>query len=173
MKKKTSVIALILMLVALASTTVPVGATPGSFEGVTNYYTYAVKSQELLQDLNCPATAELTFLDGQQVELLLTENGACGGRTIPLEGTMTPRGQIKLWYPDWLGIEDIVMAHTGCTFIAGAFPVYHGSFDGQSFVAYTTFTCMIPEYWPPNDLFPTPVDGPMHWQWTIDLTSSP
>jgi hypothetical protein len=58
----------------------------------------------------------------------------------------------------------------GCTFIAGVFPAYHGSFDGQSLYAESAFNCMIPEHWLPNDIFPAPVDGPEHWQWTIDLT---
>lgn len=56
------------------------------------------------------------------------------------------------------------MGHIGCTSIAGGFPVYHGFFDGQSLHAESAFNCMIPEHWPPNDVFPAPVDGPVHWQ---------
>ena len=173
MNKRKNAITLMLMLPLLALTALPVGATPTTFSGVVHYNTYAAKTGEVLYDVDCPATADLTFLDGQEIQLALTEGGVCGDRTIPLEGTMTSSGQLQLWYPDWLGIEDMVKGHTGCMFIAGVFPVYHGSFDVQSLVADTSFTCLIPEYWPPNDLFPTPVDGPVHWQWTIDLAISP
>lgn len=173
MKKRKSISMLVLVLMVLVFTVVSAGATPITFSGITNYYTYAVKTGEILQNSGCPATAELEFLDGQEIELALTENGDCGGRTFVLPGKMTPSGALKVWYPDDLPIEDMVKEHTGCTFIAGTFPVYHGSFDGQDLVADTIFNCMIPEYWPANDLFPTPVDGPVHWQWTIDLTISP
>jgi hypothetical protein len=179
MNKRKSVITLILMLMVLAFTIVPAGAAPTSLVGTTNYYTYAVNSEEVLQDEDCPATAELVFLDDQQFELALTENGICGGRTTVLSGEMTPDGELQVWFPEplmvledgtALTIQDVVMGHIGCTSLDGPFPVFDGSFDGQDFYADSTFDCEIPEHWPANDLFETPVDGLLNFKWTYDLT---
>jgi len=179
MKKKKSVTTVVLMLMVLAFTIVPVGAAPTSLVGTTNYYTYAVISEKVLQDFTCPATAELVFLDDQQFELALTENGDCGGRTTVLPGEMTTNGELQLWFPEplmtledgtALTIQDVVIGQTGCTSLDGPFPLFTGSFDGQSFYAESTFDCEIPEHWPDNDLFETPVDGLLNWKWTYDLT---
>jgi hypothetical protein len=176
---KKSVTTLTLMLMVLAFTIVPAGAASTSLVGTTNYYTYAVNSESVLQDLDCPATAELVFLDDQQFELALTENGDCGGRTTVLPGEMTAGGELQLWFPEPLmvlqdgtplTIQQVVMGHTGCTSLDGPFPVFDGSFDGQSFYAESTFDCEIPEHWPDNDLFETPVDGLLNWKWSYDLT---
>lgn len=178
MNKKRSVTTAVLMLLVLAFTIVPAGAASTSLVGTTNYYTYAVTSEKVLQDFTCPATAELVFLDDQQFELALTENGDCGGRTTLLPGKMTADGELQLWFPEPLmtledgtpiTIQEFVIAHTGCTSLEGPFPVFDGSFDGQSFYAESTFDCEIPEHWPDNDLFETPVDGLLNWKWTFDL----
>lgn len=177
--KRKCGITLIPMLMLLAFTTVPAGAAPTSLVGTSNYYTYAVNSEEVLQDLDCPATAVLTFLDDQKFELALTENGDCGGRTTVLPGEMAPGGKLQVWFPEPLmtledgtpiTIQQVVMGHTGCTSLEGPFPVFDGSFDGQSFYAESTFDCEIPEHWPDNDIFETPVDGLLNWKWTYDLT---
>jgi hypothetical protein len=138
MNKNEPVATPILMLMVLAFTAVPAGAAPATLVGTTNYYTYAVNSQEVLQDLDCPATAVLTFLDDQKFELALTEGGVCGDRTV-------------------------VKGHTGCVSLEGPFPVFGGSFDGQRFSAESTFDCEIPEHWPDNYLFETPVEGLLNW----------
>ena len=179
MNKRRSVTTVALMLMVLAFTIVPAGAASISLVGTTNYYTYAVNSEEVLQDMDCPATAELVFLDDQQFELALTENGNCGGRTTVLPGEMTAGGELQLWFPEPLltledgtpiTIQEVVIGHTGCTSLDGPFPVFDGSFDGHDFYAESTFDCEIPEHWPDNDLFETPVDGLLNWKWSYDLT---
>ena len=179
MIKRKSITLLMLILMLLAFTIVPAGAASTTLSGNTNYYTYAVNGQEVLQDFDCPSTAELTFLDDQKFELALTEGGGCGGRTTVLPGEMTAGGELQLWFPEPfmvledgtpITIQDVVMGHTGCTSLDGPFPVFNGSFDGQDFYAESTFDCEIPEHWPDNDLFETPVDGLLNWKWTFDLT---
>ena len=180
MKKQKTLAMMILFVIGVMCAAIPATATSTThFNGTVNYYTYAVKGGDVLQDLDCPATAELEFLGGQAIQLELTENGECGGRTTVLEGKLAPGGQLKAWYPDPLfpgtafKIEDLVKEHTGCTSLAGTFPVYHGSMDSHGLYARTIFNCHIPEYWEANDIFATPVDGPLHWQWTLDLIISP
>ena len=178
MNKKSSVTTVVLMLMLLAFAIIPAGAASTSLVGTTNYYTYAVSSEKVLQDFTCPATAELVFVDDQQFELALTENGDCGGRTTVLPGEMTTNGELQLWFPEplmtledgtELTIQDVVIGHTGCTSLDGPFPLFAGSFDGQSFYAESTFDCEIPEHWPDNHIFETPVDGLLNWKWTFDL----
>jgi hypothetical protein len=172
MNKNEPVATPILMLMVLAFTAVPAGAAPATLVGTTNYYTYAVNSQEVLQDLDCPATAVLTFLDDQKFELALTEGGVCGDRTTVMPGEMTADGELQVWFPEPLmtledgtpvTIQQVVKGHTGCVSLEGPFPVFGGSFDGQRFSAESTFDCEIPEHWPDNYLFETPVEGLLNW----------
>lgn len=141
--------------------------------GDFTYFTLAQKGDEILQDAEFPTTATLTQLDGHNIMVVLYEDhGAAGGmRVSALVGTMTPSGVIKMTY-DFGGQFDLPAYfswHTGCT-ISGNFPIFYGTFDGERLVATTAFNSQCKEYTPTNDIFETPVDGPIHWDWTIDLT---
>jgi hypothetical protein len=45
--------------------------------------------------------------------------------------------------------------------------------DGERLVARSTFVSRCDQAWQPNDIFDTPVDGIVDWQWSIDLAVSP
>ena len=82
MKKQKTLAMMILFVIGVMCAAIPATATSTThLNGTVNYYTYAVKGREVLQDLDCPATAELELLGGQAIQLALTENGECGGRT--------------------------------------------------------------------------------------------
>ena len=66
-----------------------------------------------------------------------------------------------------------MQAHTGCTVLGGTFPVFHGSMDGERLVARAIFNSRCDQEWPANDVFDVPIDGPVHWVWTIDLAVTP
>jgi len=175
----------ILALAAVALVVIPSSAQSSlSLSGTTGYYTYAVKGDEILQDAIVPAYAELHYLDDQSIELVLTEGVPGASRTTPLSGKLSPGGQIKLWYPEPIipdtdfTIIDIVEMHTGCDVLGGTFPVFHGYMDGERLYASAHFNSRCDQEWEPNPLFPEPVfdlpiEGPVQWAWTIDLTVDP
>lgn len=180
MNKKRLFTVLVLTLAALALLVVPISANgPVILEGTTNYYTYALKSQTLLQDVTLDAEAELQFLGGQEIVLVLTEHTGYKPRTTPMPGKLTPSGQLKLWFPDPLplalppgvtSIIDLVEWHTGCEVLGGTFPVWHGTWDGERLAARATFVTRCDGEGPNNDLFPMPQEGIVDWQWSMDLT---
>jgi hypothetical protein len=186
MHKKKVLTVVILVLAAVALVVIPSSAQDSlSLSGTTGYHTYAVKSHEFLQGgpgtPGIPAEAELHYLGGQAVELVLTEYVPGATRTTPLAGKLSAGGQIKLWYPEPIipgtdfTIIDIVEMHTGCDVLGGTFPVFHGYMDGGRLYASTHFNSRCDQEWEPNPLFPEPVfdlpiEGPVQWEWTIDLT---
>jgi len=108
-----------------------------SFTGVSTFNAYLPRTQEwFYKDYTCPAEGVLTFGEGHDVALDVTEYGDCGGRYYTMYGTMTPSGALKLNTPDFF--VPIIMEHTGCT-PSGTMPVYHGSFDGELLSAVTHF----------------------------------
>jgi len=145
---------------------------PIYFSGFQNYYTYAVKSKEVLQDGDVDCIAMLDFLEGQNIQLTLSEwPGTPFERTSTLIGKMTPSGQVKLSFLE-SGIIDIIEMHSGCDVYGGPGVnqnnlVYQGSFDGDRLLAVAPFytKCEVFPY-----PIPTPVEGPVHWKWTIDVT---
>lgn len=143
-----------------------------SLSGTVTYYTYASKTKELLQNAAFDADATVELLGDHEIRMTLNEYEL--GRVTVLEGSLAPGGVLKMVYvgPPADLIKDIVRGHSGCT-IAGPFPVYHGAFDGTEFDAETAFNSQCPVYWAPNDIFPTPVDGAVHWKWIIHMTVSP
>ena len=181
-KKKVFTVA-VLVLAAVTLVVIPSSAQDSlKLSGVWNYYTYAVKGDEVIQDWDNPSTAELTYLDGQAIELVVTEHTAVGPRTTPFLGKLTPGGQLKLFFPDpamvlpdgtELSIIDIVEGHTGCTVLGGTFPTFHGWMDGERLYASAHFNSRCDQEWPSNDVFDVPIDGPVQWSWTIDLTVDP
>jgi hypothetical protein len=173
----------VLVLAAVALVVIPSSAQSlVNLSGVFNYYTYAVKGDEILQDWDNAATAKLNYLDGQAIELVVTEDTIYGPRPTAFQGKLTPGGQIKLYFPDpamvlpdgtELSIIDIVEGHTGCTVLGGTFPTFHGYMDGERLYASAHFNSRCDQEWPDNDVFDVPVEGPVQWAWTIDLTVDP
>ena len=102
--------------------------------------------------------------------LLLSEYLPClpDGRTFPLFGKVTPSGSVKLDIPTEIPIRDILEGHTGCS-VSGPFPKYKGRLRDGVLHARTHFTLQCNQEWPANDLFETPVDGPVHGEWILDL----
>ncbi len=145
--------------------------------GINNYFTYAAKTKMVLQDTDLPATATLQQLDNHRIVLTLTEWIGTEPRDTVLVGTCTPGGAVKMTY-DFGGeagmkeFLDYVKWHTGCT-ISGHFPTFYGRFDGTRLLLVTEFNSQCPEHADDNDIFDTPVDGPIHWRWTFDLAVPP
>jgi hypothetical protein len=171
MKRTLSGAALLAVVVLAAAA----GAGPAlaqdsfAFAGTQNYWTYAAKTKETLQDAACDVAATLEFLGGQKVVLWGEET--CGGMSRPLAlfGKVTRSGSVKLSFPEFdPGIIAIVKMHTGCT-VVGPFPKYHGMLRDGVLHAETHFYSKCDQEWPANDLFETPVDGPVHWKWTLHL----
>ncbi len=172
MKSRMLVCSLLLtaLSTALAEQVQPT-LTPIQLAGITTYFTYAAKTKEVLQDADFVATAKLTWTGENEFLLELRDWVNGEPRDTVLLGTCTPGGSVQLDYLDpppeiliW-----VVGFHAGCT-VSGNFPTYFGKFDGRHLLAVTHFNSQCPEYWPNNDIFATPVDGPLHWEWVIDVT---
>lgn len=146
---------------------------PIYLSGVQNYYTYAVKTKEVLQDGDVDCYAMLDFLEGQNIQLSLTEYpGTEFERTSMFIGKMTPSGQITFTFPVAF-IIDVIQMHSGCEVYGGRGVhdgnlIYQGSFDGERLLASAPFYSKCEEW----ILIPParPIEGPVHWAWTIDIT---
>lgn len=163
-----------LLVTPLAAAFAQSAPPPIQMIGINNYYTYAAKTKQVLQNANLPAEATLQLLDDNRIELTLREWIGTEPRDSILVGKCTPDGAVKMNYDfalDPVGLADFlgyVEWHTGCT-ISGHFPTFYGRFDGKRLLLVTGFNSQCPEYAPDNDIFSTPVDGPIHWRWTFDL----
>jgi hypothetical protein len=138
----------------------------------TYSYVQAITGMELTPWQVYNVRATVTFTGHDQMVMTLDEHEL--GRVSVLEGQMTPSGVLRMEHtmPPAQMLKAIVTSHLGCT-ISGPFPIFSGRFDGTRLVASTRFTGRCREYWEPNDIFPTPVDGPVHATWAMDLTVVP
>lgn len=158
---------------------------PIYLSGFQKYYTYAVKTKEIIQgkdDEGVPCDVMLEFLEGHNFKLILTEYFT-PPRIGEFIGTMTPSGQIKFSFPSPLMIlpdgspfyiTDIISMHSGCELYGPGINkgtlIYQGYFDGERLLVSAPFYSKCEVEWPLNDLFETPVEGPVQWKWTIDVT---
>ena len=146
---------------------------PIYLSGVQNYYTYAVKTKEVLQDGDVDCLAIIEFLDGQNIQIIMTEYvGTPFERTFTLVGKMTPSGQVNFSFLE-PGIIDIINLHSGCEVYGGPGInqnnlFYTGSFDGERLLASAPFYTKCEEW----SLIPPPraIEGPVQWKWTINMT---
>ncbi len=137
--------------------------------GRITYYTYASATKQVLQDNVFDVDILVAWGTGHDNTVTLAD---FHGPTV-LQGQMTPSGQLTMVWTDppadfmrWL-----VNASTGCS-VSGQFPVWHGSFDGTRMVAASEFNSICPAYeW--NEMWATPVQGGVHWAWSIDVTVVP
>lgn len=155
--------------------------SPGTilnFTGNTLYKYVQVIGNNVLADQFCPNEATITFLADNKIELSITENGGCGGRSFNAYGQITPSGATKFEYatPVLMGmnITDIIQWHLGCT-IAGpgvdrGTIIFFGKFDGTTLEATSLFNSKCDIVGPNNNIFPTPVNGPVQCSWTYVLT---
>jgi hypothetical protein len=138
----------------------------------TYSYVQVITGTELTpwQVFNVRAT--VTFPGKDQMVMTLDEHEL--ERVTVLEGKMTPSGALRMVHtmPPAEVLLAIVAGHLGCT-ISGPFPVFSGKFDGTRLAASTMFNGQCREHWEANKIFPTPVDGPIHATWTMDLTVVP
>jgi hypothetical protein len=134
----------------------------------TYSYVQAITRMELTPWQVFNVRANLTFTGGDQMVMTLDEHEL--GRVSVLEGRMTPSGVLRMVHtmPPAEVLLAIVSGHLGCT-ISGPFPVFSGKFDGTRLVASTMFTGQCQE----ENFFQTPVDGPIHATWSMDLTVVP
>jgi hypothetical protein len=154
---------------------------PVYLSGILKYHYYAVKEGETLPSWdNLISNAMLEFLEGQNIQLSIMEIQPDGSeRPSVMNGKMTPSGQIQFSLPAplpiGLYITDIIQMHTGCELFGGdginkGTLIYNGYFDGERLIATAQFHLKCEVEWPANDIFPTPVDGPVQGKWTIDVT---
>ena len=119
--------------------------------GAQNYYTYAPKNNELLQDNYVPCDVTLEFLGEQDFEFTIVEY------TDPIRGwsvigKITPSGELKLSMPRPMQtlpdgtevfITDIIGMHSGCEIYGPGSNKktlnYIGYFDGERFYAAASF----------------------------------
>lgn len=161
--------------------------------GVMNYFTLALKGREVLQDHDNPCDVTLEILEGNNILVTVTEypkypdgtpmldeDGNQQIRISPLIGKMTKGGTIKVSYPvpfipgTDFKVTDIIQGHTGCELFGPGIQkgtlVFIGNFNGNRLKATANFMSKCEVEWEPNDLFDTPVDGPIKWKWSFDLT---
>jgi len=154
-----------------------------NLSGKTIYNYVKVIGNEVLADMYCPSSAKITFLQNNKVELFITENGDCGGRSFYAYGQITPSGTLKFEYavpvitfPDGTGLKitDVIQGHLGCTISGPGIDrgtlVFFGDFDGSTLIATSAFNSKCDVEWPGNNIFPTPVAGPVKCLWTYSLS---
>lgn len=163
----------------------PLKYEPGTminFEGTLNYYTYAVKQKKVLQDVTFECLATLEILDHNKVNLHITEFAVGEIRYYTLEGKLTNGDKLKVQHPAPMGylpdgselfMTDIIGGHTGCELygpgITDGVLLFNGKFDGENIIAPATFMSLCKVEWPANNLFETPVDGPVKWKWEFNF----
>lgn len=148
------------------------------FSGKTVYKYVQVIGDNVLADMYCPNEATITSLGNNKIELYITENGDCGGRSFFAYGLMTPSGSITFEYavPVLYGmnITDVIRGHLGCDIngpgISKNTLLFQGKFDGSKLVAMVHFIAKCNVHWEANNIFTTPVEGPVKCSWTYELT---
>ena len=161
---------------------IPVNYAPGTvfnLSGIASFDTWTVKDRTVLQDVNNVCTAELVFLEKNNFRVTFYEVKP-GFGTVPFEcyGKMSASGVLTFKYPvpvfGTLNITDIIKMNSCATIwgegINEGTLVFKGKFDGKRFTDLAKFMAKIEEYCPNNYMFPTPVDGNIHWTFGHDLT---
>jgi len=154
-----------------------------TFSGKTVYKYVQVIGNNVLAEMYCPNNVKITFLENHEIELFITENGGCGGRSFYAYGQITPSGTTKFEYavpvitlPDGTGLKitDIIQGHLGCTIngpgIDRGTLIFFGKFDSSTLVAISHFNSKCDVVGPNNNIFSTPVNGPVQCSWTYVLT---
>jgi hypothetical protein len=154
-----------------------------NFSGKTIYKYVQVNGNIVLADMYCPNEAKITFFEDKKIELFITENGACGGRSFYAYGQIAPSGTLKFEYaipvvtlPDGTGLKitDVIKGHLGCTIkgpgIDRGTLVFFGRFEGSQLIATSNFNSECKVSWPNNNIFPTPVNGPVQCTWTYEFS---
>ena len=142
MKKKQSVITIILMLLVLAFTVLPASATPPPVQltGRTTFVGFFSTSGFVFSPdwyNYCSAEATLTQT-GEQAYSLEVNEWDCG-RVCTWELKITNGGVVKgegftSCIPECVNGSCVgeVELHTGCDVDNGTFPIYHGTWDGNT-----------------------------------------
>lgn len=160
----------------LASATQAPRTSPVDLEGTWTYFTYAIKTDAILQDLTFPTTGKLTLLEGNAVVVEFVEHRPGWDNSGRFVGTMTPSGVLKLTLD--LGGFDLVpfvKNTSGCT-ISGNFPVFYGLYDGKTLRLTTSYNSrqeVLTPFFSNSDGTLMTIDGPMHWTWIVDLKVNP
>jgi hypothetical protein len=162
--------------------TVPVYYAPGTtftLSGFALFDTWKVIDKTVLQDVHNVCTAELVFLEKNNFRITFYEVKP-GFGTVPFEcyGKISSSGILSFKYPvpvfGTLNITDIIKMNSCATIwgegINEGTLVFKGKFDGKRFTDTAKFMAKIEEYCPNNYMFPTPVEGNIHWTFGHDLT---
>lgn len=148
-----------------------------TFSGKTLYKYVQVIGNNVLADQFCPCEVIATFLEDQKIELFITESGGCGGRSFYAYGKITPSGSTNFEYAVpviyGMNITDVIQMHLGCIIhgpgINKGTLLFTGKFDGSTLLATSHFTAECDVEWKNNNIFVTPVNGPVQCTWTYDL----
>lgn len=133
-----------------------------------------------------PCDVEVVFLNKQEIQLNVIEHTPPpeGDRFNSLYGKLTQGGRITFSYPVplivfpdgfELKVTDIINGHLGCDLFGPGTQKgtlnYNGFFDGERLYAPAFFMLQCDKDWTDiNEIFPTPVDGPVKAKWAFDLT---
>lgn len=147
--------------------------------GIASFDTWKVIDGTVLQDVDNVCTAELIFLEKNDIKVTFYEVKP-GIGTVPFEcyGKIASSGILSFKYPvpvfGPLNITDIIRMNSCATIwgegINEGTLVFKGKFDGKRFTDAAKFMAKIEEYCPSNYMFPTPVEGNIHWVFGHDLT---
>jgi hypothetical protein len=156
-----------------------------NFTGTMEYkYVQVIGNNELIKQTFPVDPATITILGDQKIDFFDVEHQPLFDRAGHMYGKMTPSGVVTLEVPAPVGtlpdgtpifLPDYAKAHLGATLLVGegvskGTLVYHGKFDGSKLVIVTNFEVKCPVEAPSNDVFDTPVEGPIQASWTLDLT---
>jgi hypothetical protein len=157
--------------------------TSYNLSGLALYKTWKVKGGTVIQDNKWECQGKLEFLEDRNFKYSFWETRT-NGNAAEFYGKISSSGVLTFKFPAPLAtfpdgtelyITDIIKQHA-CAKIWGegineGTIVFKGRFDGTRFTATAKFMALIEEYCPSaEDLFPTPVDGPVHWIFGYDLT---
>lgn len=154
-----------------------------NLSGKTIYKYVQEIGNNVLTDQFCPNTVQITFLDSQKIKLFITELGVCGGRSFYAYGEIADSGSVTFEYavpvitlPDGtnMKITEVIMGHLGGSISGDGIDrgtlVFKGKFDDYSLMASTNFILKCEVEWLSNNIFSTPVNGPIQCSWTYELT---
>jgi len=153
-----------------------------NLSGKTVYKYVQEIGNDVLADQFCPNKVQITYLEDQKIKLFITESGVCGGRSFYAYGQITTSGAVTFEYaipviklPDGtdMKITDVIKGHLGCTLTGPGIDrgtiVFNGKTEDLTLIATSNFIAKCEVEWPANNIFSTPVNGPVQCSWTFDL----
>lgn len=151
-------------------------------------YTYT-SSKKALKKVSMQNPCDVTLtIHKHEIQLDVIEHTPPpeGDRPYSLYGKLKKGAKIEFSYPvpfftipgvGEINVTDIIYDHLGCNLFGPGTQegtlIYKGDFDGKKLNAEAVFTLQCDEVGPNNDIFPTPVQGPVMAKWKFKLKVAP